>query len=219
MRLIKSFFFITFFLGLSKLVFSQNKLSIHKIAADKSYKKEFFPNIRKKIICDDYMVIGKRVGDGVGGKYIEDKDKVIGKVEFLLFFYSLYSNSLNYTFRFHVVLDSNFYASIPNGGIEDIPNCVRKGISCKFISWEKAILLAKKDSIMYPDNLTVSLKRKKNTMTFFWEVSGQDKQYIDYSKQEPEDGWQSFPIKKENTRYINAVNSQIISYEQFNGMK
>lgn len=61
----------------------------------------------------------------------------------------------------------------------------------------------------------VDLKTPKDSIESYWVVSGQDKRYVDYSKPEPEDGWDLFPLRKNNTRYVNALTGKILDYEEY----
>ena len=75
-------------------------------------------------------------------------------------------------------------------------------------------MIAQKDSILHPDNLLVEMLKPKKSNEYYWVVSGQDKKYVDYSGN-PEDGWQTYPKKKDNTRYVNARTGSLLSYGKY----
>ena len=207
------FLIVLFCLGIPSK--GQNILREYKNLSDLILQKEFKNAVFKKIKCLGYILVGKKVGEGSGGDYYENRNKTIDHAEYTLIFYTLFYPSLNYKFNFHIVIDSNKVPSLPVDELRDIPECVKKGKKCGFISKQNAIDIAKKDSIQYPDNLMVGLKTPKGSTESYWVVSGQDKYYVDYSKPEPEDGWSVFPLRKNNTRYVNALTGKILKYEEY----
>jgi hypothetical protein len=93
----------------------------------------------------------------LAGDCFEDRNKTV-KFELMSFMYELYSKQLDYEYNFRISIDSSLrvYAST-NGGFNNIPPCIRKNQSCNFITKEAAIIIAKKDSISYSDNLIVEM--------------------------------------------------------------
>lgn len=206
-----SFFFLI------NIVYAQENLIHYKERADILLLSLNKKKILKRAKCEEFIVVGRVVGSGYGGKYSENKNMIITKdAEYVLIYYSLFSKQLDHTFYFHVVVDSNRIATLPNGGLNDIPLCVINRNKCNFIRKEQAIKIAKSDRIKNADNLKVEFKLLKSmeSKDYYWVVSSQDRNIIDYNLPEPEGGWRYFPLKEDNTRYINAITGHLKSYKE-----
>lgn len=207
-------YLLTFFnLIIIVTCFSQKTIEEFKTIADHAIKKSFSKAIFKKVKCEGYVGQEANKANMIGGSYEPDKNKKVS-IELIAMAYLLYSKELNYEFAFNVNIDSSLNTYAENGGIKDIPPCVRKKGPCNYIKKKEAIEIARKDSILYPDNLLVEMLKPKRSEEFYWVISGQDKRNVDYSFK-PDDGWNIFPKKKENTRYVNAMTGQMISYAKY----
>ncbi|MEI9811075.1 MAG: PepSY domain-containing protein [Bacteroidota bacterium] len=205
-------FSVFFSVFVSSICFGQISLAKYRSMTDSIIKAYFSSSVFRKANCTGYFAQEAKTGNLIGGKYEDDKSKEVN-IELITMFYSLKSEELKYEFGFSVSIDSNSKIYL-HEEIFDIPVCVRMGKPCYFITKERAIARAQKDSIQYFTNLIVEMKKPKNSEDYYWVVSGQDKRNVDYSIK-PKDGWQVYPKKKSNTRYLNAKTGEILSYDEY----
>ena len=193
----------------------QTRLNEYKHIADELLQRDLSKAAFEKVKCVGYYFVAKEPGKGDGGDYYGNESKAFSDGQYMLILYTLFSEKLDYIFKFHVVIDSDHVAALPTAELKTIPTCVKQNRKCHFISKQAAFEIAINDSIQYPTNLTIELKIPLKSNVPYWMVSGQDKSNVDYSRQEPEDGYKFFPLRRENTRYVNAITGKLLSYEEY----
>jgi hypothetical protein len=194
--------------------FAQKTITEYKGITDEAIRKYFSRSSFKRIKCDVYIAQQRHKKEALSGYFKADKNKKV-EIESFAVIYYLYSKELNYKFTFVIDIDSNLQVNLAEyKGLEDIPECVKMNKPCNFIKQKDAIAIAQKDSIQYPDNLIAEVGKPLNSKDFYWIVSGQDKKNVDYSIKRKE-GWQSYPLRKKNTRYVNAKTGKILSFEEY----
>jgi hypothetical protein len=189
--------------------YSQDKVSSYKKQADKAVLNYFDKSLPQKIRCTDVVLYGLDSNIIYFGDYEQAKNerKKLSSVEF---YYSFYSTSLKYTFKFQITVDRKKKVISDSSDFDQIPNCISKAFNCNFIKKDSAIKIAINDSISYPDNLDVRLYKHYKNDNYFWFVTG------------------SPTIKKTTTRrtstkigsprherIINAVTGELIPYNEY----
>lgn len=221
-RLATYFLILFLTVGFNPPIFCQKSVGQYKKLADDAIRPYFSNEIFRKINCLTYMIRGKTGIDQSGGGFSGNEAVILNSPSCVMIDYTLFSDDLKWTFYFYIIVDSNFIVSCdsihanspPYEEIRNIPDCVRLGRKCNFISKEEAISIARRDLIEYPENLLVTFARPAQALDFFWIVHGADKRVADFSKPAPETGWNTFN-KKKDTRYVSAVSGKILSFEEY----
>jgi hypothetical protein len=194
--------------------FAQKTITEYKALTDRAIKQSFSRSNFKKVKCYSYIARDRHNVKTYSGRY-KKKDNFKIDIEFISIFYDLYSKELEYKFSFVMSVDSSMKIYFTeDGGYIDLPPCVKMNKPCHYIKQAEAIIIAKKDSIQYSDNLIVEMAGTGKSDEFYWIVSGQDKRIVDYSVERKE-GFQYYPQTKKNTRYVNAKTGRILSFEEY----
>lgn len=178
---------------------------------------EIDSNLLAQIICKSYMAKGTNDSSRYAGDYVTNKNTVLNNLDWIGFFYSYYSEELNYKFHFYLTLgvQRNFLG--PKTMLNNtFPECIRKNLLCSLISKDSAIKIARVNGIKYPDNVYVDMVKPKNSNDFFWAIDSQDTTHVNYNK--PMSDGLDYPIlpwKDANTRIINAVTGKVIALKDY----
>lgn len=212
--MIRNIFLLCCLFVFSSSINCQKTLFEYKKMTDKEVKKQLNKPVYKLLRFNGYFGQSIPRGDSfLAGEIVNKNMKQKIKVSLLSFLYFINSAELNHKFHFRMSIDSNLTIYKDSGGYQNIPECVRLGYKCNFISKYHAIELAQKDSIKHPDNLLVEFEGSKSG-DYYWVISGQDKDHVDYSIV-TDDGWPFYPKRKNNTRIFNAKTGSPLNFEDY----
>jgi hypothetical protein len=192
----------------------QEPIFNYRKAADNLIHKNFDSSLWKKIICKQVTIdnIDKSTGYGTSGFFQYDEVKFKRrKFSSVTFTYSFFSPTINNLFSFDITLNPKKKAYYVNHIFENVPACVRLNKICGFINKDSAINIAKKDSILYSENLTIALQQSPKTNQFYWVVEGQPKPEPVAKKRNFSSGYGSPGA----TKYVNANTGELISRQRF----
>ena len=210
-------FVIFLFLAFTSTSFCQKSIEEYKKILDGFLSAELNPEMLKGVKCISYMAKGSIDTTRYAGGYPEKSNIVLSNLEWIAFFYTLYSKELNFEFHFYLSIHekSNFVGP-KTMLINTFPKCIRENSQCTLISKDSAIRIAQQNGIKYPNNVYVDLIKPKNSDSFFWAIDSQDLTLINYNIP-PKEGLDHpiMPLKEANTRIINALTGQIISLKDY----
>ncbi|WP_462219153.1 hypothetical protein [Ferruginibacter sp.] len=177
-------------------------MQVYKAKADSIIAERMVNSLANKVKLVDLFVSFPDSTKSCFLEYKSNKDKKI-KFRTVSFFFELYSSSLDYSFRFPIIVtkDKSLESDLPF--FEGIPKCVIENKSCNFITKDNAIRIAINDSILYQDNLKVILIPENKKDVYYWEVSGSPKIH---KKNKPK----SINIVHRQRRIINTISGVII---------
>jgi hypothetical protein len=210
-------FVIFLFLAFTSTCFCQKSIEEYKKILDRFMSAELNPEVLKNVKCISCRAKGPTDTTRYAGGYPEDSNIVLSNLEWIGFFYNLYSKDLNFGFQFYLSFHekSNFVGP-KTMLIKTFPKCIRENSQCTLISKDSAIRIAQQNGIKYPNNVYVDLVKPKNSENFFWAIDSQDPTYVNYNIP-PKEGLDHpiMPWKDANTRIINALTGQIISLKDY----
>lgn len=184
----------------SQTLFSQDKLSLYKQKVDSVITKKIDLAVVEKLNLVDLLISPE---DSAKTRFINFKLNKDKKIDFstATFFFEFYELSMDYSFRFSVKIDRKKKVIDETAIFNHLPTCVIKKKACNFISKDSALKIAIKDSILFTDNLSITLSQEHKKDNFYWLVTGKPK---DETKV-PADN-----LVKRQRRLINAITGQII---------
>jgi len=187
--------------------YSQDKVSIYKSQADSVILSFFEKSVISNLKCTDVAIYGLDSNIIYFSDYQPVRNKK-EKISSIVFFYSIFSKTLDYKFNFQITVGRN--KKIQNSTLfDDIPNCIAKGIKCYFISKDSAIKIAIRDSILYPKNLSVEFYKRFNEDNYFWIIRGSPDSNKTHKRTAAKRG------STKNEKIISAETGKIIPHSKF----
>jgi hypothetical protein len=192
----KKIYIIIYLCIISQASIGQQRLIEYKKIAEREIQKHFeFPLSKTKCIVDSKIDI-----DGIEAlftkNYLIEENDTESFIKITLE-YSIFITEINDWFPIYLTIDSNKVIDYKKTDFSLIPTCILKNKGCNFIKRDIAVLIAKKDSILYPKNIETFFWFDKKLGKCFWTVKG-------------------YPLKKSKTisknqfRKIDALTGKII---------
>jgi hypothetical protein len=187
----------------SHTLLSQDKLSLYKLKVDSVIKKTMDLAVVEKLTLVDLLISPE---DSSRTRFINFKLNKDKKIAFLTatFFFEFYEATMDYSFRFPVIIDRNKNVIDEAAIFNYLPVCVVKKAACNFISKDSALKIAIRDSILFTDNLSITLFQEHKKDIFFWLVTGKPKAKDNNAAVADK------PVNRQR-RLINAKTGQIIT--------
>ena len=130
----------------------------------------------------------------------------------ITFTYSYFSKAIDYWFDFDVSISKDKKQIYNLQSLDEIPICLRNNEDCGYIKKDSAIKIAIKDSIMYPNNLTVGFVRPVKKSQYYWYITGRPKEVVQKNARRTT----VRKISPNQRKIINAVTGDIISWQESN---
>jgi hypothetical protein len=191
-------------------LFSQTTISYLKSISDKKIKNHFDTQILKDIRCVNFTIIEKDSTETWYSNYESNKNMSFKYLK-VSFTYSLYSKRIRNKFEFIVTVSKN--REVDTGFLANIPPCIMKNFECGYITKDSAIVIAKKDSILFPENISTEFEKPYYKKEFYWVIKGEKVQLGIKPKRffrSSTKRWTS------SVKYINAKTGEIISWQKYN---
>ena len=198
------------FLLVATSSYSQDKIAVYKSRADKTIAAYFDKSLIPKVRCTDVVVNGVDSNMAYYGQYQSSKNRR-DKLSTVEFYYSYFSNVLNYGFKFYIAVDRNKKIQADSTMFMNIPTCIAKNFNCKFLTKDSALKIAINDSISYPQNLDIDFIKNYRNENYFWFVIGRPIEKR--TKRRPARKRSSGSYKQE--RIINALTGEIIPHNDY----
>jgi len=138
-----------------------------------------------------------------GYKLEKSKIKNFDEIEFE---YSYYSIQLRHTLNILVSVTQSKKLTDSSLVLRNIPDCALKNSICGLIPSDSAITIARKSKIAFPNNVVASMELYDKTNEFIWIITGRDAKEASGGR---------VGRSENQTRYINALSGDIISWNDF----
>ncbi len=130
----------------------------------------------------------------------------------ITFTYSYFAKAINHWLDFDISISKDKKQIYNLQTIEEIPICLRTNIECGYIKKDSAVKIAISDSIMYPNNLTITFIKPIRKNEYYWYITGRPKEIAQKNKRRTT----ARKISPNQRKIINAKTGNIISWQEYN---